>query len=43
MTPNMQIDYTFFLAYKRLSKRFTIETMERHWKVIVAILDRRRF
>lgn len=27
-----QIDYTVYLLYKRLSARFSIETMERHWE-----------
>lgn len=26
-----QIDHTVYLLYKRLSARFSIETMERHW------------
>lgn len=28
----MTIDYRFFTLYKRLAKRFKIETIERHWE-----------
>jgi hypothetical protein len=36
-----QIDYTYFLLYKRLSKRFRIETLERHWDRLVMAARRR--
>ena len=34
----MKIDYRYHLAYKRLSRRFQIETLERHWTKIVEIV-----
>lgn len=35
---NYAIDQRYHLAYRRLSKRFRIETLERHWDRIVGIL-----
>lgn len=28
----MTINYKYFLLYKRLSKRFKLATIERHWE-----------
>ena len=34
----MKIDYRYHLAYKKLSREFRIETLERHWDRIVEII-----
>ncbi len=34
----MKIDYRYHLTFKRLSKRFSVATLERHWDKIVAII-----
>ena len=34
----MQIDYRYYLIFKRLRLRFTIATLERHWDKIVTIV-----
>lgn len=35
------IDYSYFLMYKRLAKRFKLSTIDRHWtKAQAALLNR---
>lgn len=34
------IDYRYHVAFKRLRSKFRLDTIERHWDRIVAILSR---